>query len=322
MPASPRPLTHRPRPAGTRHLRPGEHNPVRNSTGNRPVLGPGRRRPVRHRGPVYVPDESAAASPGDDDQDDAYERDGDLSRPRGAGPVPEASATGTVGSGRTPETRPAPRTHTARSSPTLSSPRPPGGRVRCTLRPMAITGLPRQRYPGRRRPAGRSGPERMPVDPDGQHEQAAAQLGGMARARYGEGAVGGVPLPLCSDQVVGEGEAVHAFIRSHVRIMVPLTRSAWGSLRSVSCATEHPTPSRSVRRARRRPGAAPVVTGGCESPGPCRAGLPAPGARGDRTGPGAADPPRSAAGRTCGGGCRPLASGAATAHRPGPDCPH
>lgn len=89
----------RPRPAGTRHLRPGEHNPVRNSTGNRPVLGPGRRRPVRHRGPVYVPDESAAASPGDDDHDDADERDGDLSRPRGAGPVPEASATGTVGSG-------------------------------------------------------------------------------------------------------------------------------------------------------------------------------------------------------------------------------
>lgn len=294
---SPRPLTHRPRPAGTRHLRPGEHNPVRNSTGNRPVLGPGRRRPVRHRGPVYVPDESAAASPGDDDQDDAYERDGDLSRPRGAGPVPEASATGTVGSGRTPETRPAPRTHTARSSPTLSSPRPPGGRVRCTLRPMAITGLPRQ-------------------------QQAAAQLGGMARAHYGEGAVGGVPLPLRSDQVVGEGEAAHSFIRSRVRIMVPLPRSAWGSLRSVSCATDHPTPSRSVRRARRRPGAAPVVTGGCESPGPCRAGLPAPGARGDRTGPGAADPPRSAVGRTCGGGCRPLASGAATAHRPGPDCPH
>ncbi len=140
-----------------------------------------------------VPDESAAASPGDD----ADERDGDLSRLRGAGPVPVASATGTVGSGRTPETRPAPRTHTARSSPTLPSPRPPGCRVQYALRPMT-TGLPPQRHPGRGRPAGRSGPERMPVDPDGQHEQAAAQFGGMARARYGEGAADGVPLPLRS----------------------------------------------------------------------------------------------------------------------------
>lgn len=93
------------------------------------------------------------------------------------------------------------------------------------------------------------------MNPDGQHEQAAAQLGGMARARYGEGAADGVPLPLRSDQVVGEGEAVHSLIRSRVRIVAPLPRSAWGSLRSVSCATGHPTPSRSLRRARHQPGA-------------------------------------------------------------------
>ncbi|MCX4490005.1 hypothetical protein OG890_39660 [Streptomyces anulatus] len=35
-----------------------------------------------------LPDESAAAGPRDDDQDDADERDGDLTRPRGAGPMP------------------------------------------------------------------------------------------------------------------------------------------------------------------------------------------------------------------------------------------
>lgn len=45
----------------------------------------------------------------------------------------------------------------------------------------------------------------MPVDPGGQVEQAAAQLGVTAGAGCGEGAVGGVPLLLCVDQVGGEG---------------------------------------------------------------------------------------------------------------------
>lgn len=48
----------------------------------------------------------------------------------------------------------------------------------------------------------------MPLNPDRQQEQAAAQLGGVTGAGCGEGAVGGVPLPLGCNQVRGEGEAV------------------------------------------------------------------------------------------------------------------
>lgn len=61
----------------------------------------------------------------------------------------------------------------------------------------------------------------MPVNPHGQVEQAAAQLGGMARSRLSERPVGVVPLPLGVDQVVGEREAVPPLISLHVRIAMP-----------------------------------------------------------------------------------------------------
>ncbi|WP_405669059.1 hypothetical protein [Streptomyces sp. NBC_01166] len=47
------------------------------------------------------------------------------------------------------------------------------------------------------------------MDPDGQGEQAAAELGGTAWAREGERTVGVVPFLLGSYEFVGEGEALH-----------------------------------------------------------------------------------------------------------------
>lgn len=96
---------------------------------------------------------------------------------------------------------------------------------RCTLRPPAAAGPPPQVHPGRRRAARRGGPEGVPVDPDGQGKQAAAELGGAAWAREGECAVGVVPLLLGSYEVVREGEALHPLIRSHVRFFMLLRHS-------------------------------------------------------------------------------------------------
>lgn len=122
---------------------------------------------------------------------------------------------------------------------------------RCTLRPPAAAGPPPQVHPGRRRAARRGGPEGVPVDPDGQGKQAAAELGGAAWAREGECAAGVVPLLLGSYEVVREGEALHPLIRSHVRFFMLLRHSG-----------RSPTPARPT-----------APTGGAWSPSPPLSGL-------------------------------------------------
>lgn len=82
----------------------------------------------------------------------------------------------------------------------------------------------------------------MPVNPDGQQDQTAAQLGGMVRPRLGERSVDVVPLLLRAHQIMREGEALHPLIRSHVRIMGPVRRRMGVSGLWLSASVGHGVP--------------------------------------------------------------------------------